>query len=149
MHGRLTPRVWRRSSITVALKVRLWKSFVLSKCLYALEVRVVSRADLHFLERKQIRKLRHLARSPVHLSQESNETRRSRVGSRRLRASFESCLLLSSRLLRLPSSPVAALSGESRGQLSFEQPSERLTTRQQQLLDDASSSVACAEKFPT
>ena len=78
VHGRVTPR---ESGFVrpPALKVRRWKSLVLSKCFHAL-VRVLSRADLFFLERWQIRKVRHLARSPVHPSRESNETLRRRGG---------------------------------------------------------------------
>ena len=50
VHGRPTPRVRRRSSITMALMVRLWKSLVLSKCFCALKARGLSRADLLFME---------------------------------------------------------------------------------------------------
>ena len=40
VHGRLTPRVWRSSSIPVPLKIRLWQTLVLTKGLDAVEIRV-------------------------------------------------------------------------------------------------------------
>ena len=38
VHGRLTPRVWRSSSIPLPLKIRLWQAFVLTKGLYAVKI---------------------------------------------------------------------------------------------------------------
>ena len=57
VHGRLTPRVWRSSSMPLPLKIRLWQILVLTKGLYAVEIRVLDRADLLYLERWQIKKL--------------------------------------------------------------------------------------------
>ena len=79
VHGRLTPRVWRSSSIPLPLKIRLWQTLVLTKGLYAVEIRVLGRADLLYLERWQIKKLRHLARGPVHITRETSEALRRRV----------------------------------------------------------------------
>ena len=79
VHGRLTPRVWRSSSIPLPLKIRLWQTLVLTKGLYVVEIRVLGRADLLYLERWQIKKLRHLARSPVHITRETSVTLRRRV----------------------------------------------------------------------
>ena len=44
-----------------------------------MEIRVLERADLLYLERWQIKKLRHLARSPVHITRETSEALRRRV----------------------------------------------------------------------
>ena len=64
--------VWRSSSIPLPLKIRLWQTSVLTKGLYAVEIRVLGGADLLYLERWQIKKLRHLARSPVHITTETS-----------------------------------------------------------------------------
>ena len=72
VHGRLTPMVWRSSSIPLPLKIRLWQTSVLTKGLYAVEIRVLGGADLLYLERWQIKKLRHLARGPVHITTETS-----------------------------------------------------------------------------
>ena len=61
------------------LKIRLWQTLVLTKGLYAVEIRVLGRADLLYLEKWQIKKLRHLARSPVHITRETTEALRRRV----------------------------------------------------------------------
>ena len=59
--------------------VRLWQTLVLTKGLYAVEIGVLGRADLVYVERWQIKKLRHLARSPVHITRETSEALRRRV----------------------------------------------------------------------
>ena len=79
VHGGLTPGVWRSYSIPLSLKIRLWQTLVQTKGLYAVETRVLGRADVLYLERWQIKKLRHLARSPVHITRETSEALHRRV----------------------------------------------------------------------
>ena len=76
---RLT-NIWKTESITMAEKIKLYKSLVTSLLLYASEIRMWSNAQIAQLEALQMRHLRRIAKSPVHITLESNEELRERMG---------------------------------------------------------------------
>ena len=61
-------------------KVRLWMSLVQSVLLYGAEVQFLGKGDLMKLERWQTKSLRHIARSPVHITRERSDALRLRLG---------------------------------------------------------------------
>ena len=161
VHGRLTPRVCRSSSIPLPLKIRLWQTLVLTKGLYAVEIRVLGRADLLYLERWQIKKLRHLARGPVHITRETSEALRRRVQIPTIQSQLRVRRLKWWRQLLAPRFAATARDRIEQGHtwvaslairtallgtFSFETNPPQTTERQRQLLDDAKELVQIHER---
>ena len=161
VHCRLTPRVWRSSSILLPLKIRLWQTLVLTKGLYAVEIRVLDRADLLYLDRWQIKKLRHLARSSVHITRETSEALRRRVQIPTIESQLRVRRLKWWRQLLVPRFAATTRVALSRGHtwdaslairtallgtFSFETNPPQTTERQHQLLDDAKELVQMHER---
>ena len=161
VHCRLTPRVWRSSSIPLPLKIRLWQTLVLTKGLYAVEIRVLGRADLLCLERWQIKKLRHLARSTVHITRETSEALRRRVQIPTIESQLRVRRLKWWRQLLAPRFAATtrdrieqghtwdaslAIRTALLGTFSLETNSPQTTERQRQLLDDAKELVQMNER---
>ena len=161
VHGRLTPRVWRSSSIPLPHKIRLWQTLVLTKALCAVEIRVLGRADLLYLERWQIKKLRHLARSQVHIRRETSEALHRRVQIPTIESQLRVRRLKWWRQLIAPRFAAAARDGIEQGHtwdaslafrtallgtFSFETNPPHTTERQRQLLDDAKELVQMHER---
>jgi exonuclease III len=76
---RLT-QIWKTESIQLKDKVKLYKSLVTSLLLYATETRVWSNAQLAQMEALQMRHIRRIAKSPVHITLETNDELRERLG---------------------------------------------------------------------
>ncbi len=79
VHNRLASVIWRSHFVPTVFKVYLWCSLVQSVLLYATFIWVLTNAQLRNLETFQLRCLRHLAKSPVHLTGESNRRLRERL----------------------------------------------------------------------
>ena len=77
--GRLG-KIWRMEGLSLARKVQLYLALVRSVLLYAGEVFVYSVSQLQRLEALQSRHLRLIAKSTAHMTRESNEDLRSRLG---------------------------------------------------------------------
>ena len=97
---RLT-KIWRMENIQLKEKIIIYKTLVTSLLTYATETRIWSNAQMEQLEAIQMRHLRRIAKSPVHITLESNEELRRRVGvpsmtslirQRRLRLWHTTCL---------------------------------------------------------
>ena len=76
---RLT-KIWKTDNIKLNDKIGLYKSLVTSLLLYAVETRVWSSSQLAQMEALQMRHLRRIAKSPVHITLETNEELRERLG---------------------------------------------------------------------
>ena len=76
---RLT-NIWKTESIKLSEKIGIYKSLVTSLLLHATETRVWSNAQLAQMEALQMRHIRRIAKSPVHITLETNEELRERVG---------------------------------------------------------------------
>jgi hypothetical protein len=76
---RLT-RIWKMESIKLEEKVKIYKTLVTSLLTYATETRVWSNAQMEQLEAIQMRHIRRIAKSPAHITLESNEELRRRMG---------------------------------------------------------------------
>ena len=72
-------KIWKLESIKMEEKIRIYKTLVTSLLLYATETRVWSNAQLEQLESLQMRHLRRITKSPVHITLESNEELRHRT----------------------------------------------------------------------
>ena len=153
--------MWRSSSIPLPLKIRLWQTLVLTKGLYAVEIRVLGRADLLYLERWQIKKVRHLACSPVHITRETSEALRRRVQIPTIESQLRVRRLKWWRQLLAPRFAAAtrnrieqgrtwdasfAIRTALLGPFSFETNPPQITERQRQLLDDAKELVQMHEQ---
>jgi hypothetical protein len=76
--NRLT-KIWQSKVIDEKQKIHLYQALVSTLLLYAVESRVLSAAQMARLESVQIRHLRRIAKSPAHLTHESNESIRERT----------------------------------------------------------------------
>lgn len=76
---RLGKHVWGHVG-TLQLKVRLYEALVRSVLLYGMECWGLTKGQLRQLEQFQNRALRWIVRSPAHISHESNEALRRRLG---------------------------------------------------------------------
>ena len=70
-HRLLSQRIWKNAGWGLSLVTRVWTVLVRSILLYGLEVHALCRRDLHRLEKFQNKCLRHIGKSPVHLTRES------------------------------------------------------------------------------
>ena len=72
--------LWAPRSIDLATKTGLWQALVRSVLLYAAEAHAWQPRDVETLEIWQNRTIRHIARSPVHVSRERTQDLRKRLG---------------------------------------------------------------------
>ncbi|CAK0846072.1 unnamed protein product, partial [Prorocentrum cordatum] len=77
-YARLAARPFKKSYLTLRVKVRLWTALVRSIALYAAEAAVHTVTDERRLERWQTKQLRSLAKLPAHISRIRNGAVRKR-----------------------------------------------------------------------
>jgi len=78
-HGRLTQNIYRSTSYRIQHKIKLFKTHELTVLLHGLDTKVLSKGDLDMLERWQMSKLRHISKSPAHITHETNCKLRKRL----------------------------------------------------------------------
>lgn len=78
-YGRLTKRVWHRRDLPMPLRSSLYSSLARSVAIYSLHIRVLNGTDLGRLERWQMKRLRHIANKPAHLTHFTNAQVRSQM----------------------------------------------------------------------
>ena len=72
-------KIWKSGGIKLEEKIRIYKALVTSLLTYATETRIWSNAQMEQLEAIQMRHIRRIAKSPAHLTLESNEELRRRL----------------------------------------------------------------------
>jgi hypothetical protein len=78
--NRLT-KIWRNTELNLEEKIRIYHTLVTTLLMYATETRIWSSAQLARLEAVQMRHLRRIAKSPAHLTLESNDGLRERTNT--------------------------------------------------------------------
>ena len=78
--GRYSCGLWAPRSIGLDTKIRLWQTLIWCILLYAAEAHAWLPKDVETLEQWQNRALRHIARSPLHVSRERTQDLRKRFG---------------------------------------------------------------------
>ncbi len=76
--SRLT-KIWRNTELNLEEKIRVYHTLVTTLLLYATETRIWSSTQMARLEAVQMRHLRRIAKSPAHLTLESNDDLRERT----------------------------------------------------------------------
>lgn len=78
-HRLLSQRIWKNASWGPQLLTRVWTVLVRSILLYGMETHTLRGRDLSRLEKFQNKCLRHIGRSPVHLTRETTAALRRRL----------------------------------------------------------------------
>ena len=143
-HHRLAPKVFRKGSLPLRLRIQMWVALVRSVALYAMEVFVLSEGSLTQLERWQAQKLRNVSKAPAHISGLTNEQVRRNCKVFSVQSDLRFRRMLWWRNLLMPALAPAADDADAPravracllGRLSFETHAAGETDRQRQLLED-------------
>ena len=78
-HSRLTPNIYRSPTYSLSSKIKLFKTHELTVLLHGMDTKILTQRDVQTLERWQMSKLRHIAKSQAHVTRETNFSLRRRL----------------------------------------------------------------------